>query len=214
MAMCPASWIKKATPLFQKNTSGQAYGVGHNSFVKSPDGRQDWIVYHAFQYSNGGWANRSIRAQAFDWAADGLGPSDRRAFGLTGRWQLSHRVVEHRRHASSDIRRAGFGSMPRCNRRKMPGLADPYLVSFEAVNYPGYYLQHRDSAVWVEHSDSSAVFKSDATRRKRQGLAHGDRVSFESDGFPGRYLLHADYPLYLDDLSSDLDFKNAALLEH
>ena len=23
------------------------FGPGHNSFVKSPDGREDWIVYHA-----------------------------------------------------------------------------------------------------------------------------------------------------------------------
>lgn len=67
----PSSWTKKSTPVFGKNPEGQAYGTGHHSFTKSPDGKEDWLVYHAFKNSNGGWANRSVRAQKFTWNEDG-----------------------------------------------------------------------------------------------------------------------------------------------
>lgn len=63
-----ASW-KKTGPVFSKAPG--AYGPGHNSFTKSPDGKEDWIVYHADLRSGGSWANRSVRAQPFTWNADG-----------------------------------------------------------------------------------------------------------------------------------------------
>ena len=45
---------------------------GHNGFFKSPDGTEDWIVYHATTNANGGCdLNRSTRAQKFTWNADG-----------------------------------------------------------------------------------------------------------------------------------------------
>lgn len=35
--------------------------------------------------------------------------------------------------------------------------------SFESINYPGYYLRHRDFHLWVEPNDNSEQFKKDAT---------------------------------------------------
>ena len=67
----PKSWAKSAAPVFTKLDSASSYGPGHNSFVKSPDGREDWIVYHAIDTSNGGWAQRSVRAQRFEWDQEG-----------------------------------------------------------------------------------------------------------------------------------------------
>ncbi|WP_157267908.1 glycoside hydrolase family 43 protein [Azohydromonas aeria] len=67
-----AAWSKHDTPVFVKRPAAGVYGPGHNSFVKSPDGLQDWIVYHAIDHSGGGWLNRSVRAQPFAWSADGL----------------------------------------------------------------------------------------------------------------------------------------------
>ncbi|MBE1445799.1 family 43 glycosylhydrolase [Paenibacillus sp. OAS669] len=64
----PASWVKTETPVFQ--SAGIVYGPGHNSFTKSIDGTEDWIIYHAAKYSGAGWI-RSIRAQKFGWNADG-----------------------------------------------------------------------------------------------------------------------------------------------
>lgn len=64
----PASWTKSG-PVFSKAPT--AYGPGHNTFTVSPDGKEDWLVYHAVKNSGGGWANRSVRAQKFTWNADG-----------------------------------------------------------------------------------------------------------------------------------------------
>ncbi len=66
-----SSWTKSASPVFAKLEHGGSFGPGHNSFVKSPDGAEDWIVYHAIDRSNGGWAERSVRAQRFGWTVEG-----------------------------------------------------------------------------------------------------------------------------------------------
>jgi GH43 family beta-xylosidase len=62
-----ASWIKKPEPVFSKTET--VFGPGHASFVKSPDGREDWIVYHAAKYKGGGW-DRDVRMQKFGWNND------------------------------------------------------------------------------------------------------------------------------------------------
>ncbi|MCE4556677.1 family 43 glycosylhydrolase [Roseateles cellulosilyticus] len=67
-----AAWHKSPTPVFAARPEQRVFGPGHNSFVKSPDGTEDWIVYHAIDSSGGGWSQRSVRAQRFDWTADGI----------------------------------------------------------------------------------------------------------------------------------------------
>ena len=70
--MNPADWTKTPTPVFTKNPSASAYGPGHNSFFKSPDGTEDWIIYHANAQSGQGCGDfRSPRIQKFTWNADG-----------------------------------------------------------------------------------------------------------------------------------------------
>ena len=61
---------KETRPVFQKDPAIGVYGPGHNSFVKSPDGKEDWIVYHGAKFSGAGW-NRNVRMQKFDWNKDG-----------------------------------------------------------------------------------------------------------------------------------------------
>lgn len=63
----PANW-KKTGPVFQGNAT--VYGVGHCSFVKSPDNTEDWIIYHSKKSTTPGW-NRDVRMQPFKWNADG-----------------------------------------------------------------------------------------------------------------------------------------------
>jgi GH43 family beta-xylosidase len=68
----PASWTKSQVPVFSQNPENHAYGPGHNSFFKSPDGKEDWIVYHANPKSGQGCGRfRSARAQQFHWNPDG-----------------------------------------------------------------------------------------------------------------------------------------------
>ncbi|MGG2200036.1 family 43 glycosylhydrolase [Paenibacillus validus] len=64
----PASWTKSG-PVFSQAPG--AFGPGHNTFTTSPDGTEEWIVYHADLRSGGSWGNRSVRAQKFTWNADG-----------------------------------------------------------------------------------------------------------------------------------------------
>lgn len=63
----PASWNKRSQPIFQSGNG--LYGPGHHSFTKSPDGTEDWIIYHTAKSNNSGW-NREIRLQNFAWNAD------------------------------------------------------------------------------------------------------------------------------------------------
>ncbi|MBQ6569287.1 MAG: RICIN domain-containing protein [Clostridia bacterium] len=63
-----SSWTKSSGPVFQKTDA--TFGVGHASFVKSPDGTEDYIVYHAAVNSGAGWT-RNIRMQLFTWTSDG-----------------------------------------------------------------------------------------------------------------------------------------------
>jgi len=65
----PAHWDKKGC-CFKK--SERVWGIGHCSFVKSPDGTEDWIVYHAKSKRKKGWNDRNVRAQKFAWTPDGL----------------------------------------------------------------------------------------------------------------------------------------------
>ncbi|MBT0773276.1 family 43 glycosylhydrolase [Kineosporia sp. J2-2] len=68
----PAHWTKKPTPVFQRSDTNGVYAPGHNGFFRSPDGTEDWIVYHANDSASGGCdMNRSTRAQKFTWNADG-----------------------------------------------------------------------------------------------------------------------------------------------
>jgi GH43 family beta-xylosidase len=62
-----ASWTKSG-PVFQQ--ANGVYGPGHNGFAKSPDGTEDWIIYHAKVDTGPNW-NRVIRTQRFTWRADG-----------------------------------------------------------------------------------------------------------------------------------------------
>lgn len=65
----PASWTKAANPILQKGNG--AFGPGHNSFTKSPDGKEDWVVYHANPATGQGCGNsRTTRIQKVTWNGD------------------------------------------------------------------------------------------------------------------------------------------------
>jgi GH43 family beta-xylosidase len=67
-----SAWTKSAAPVFWQNPDGAAYGTGHNGFFRSPDGSQDWIIYHANPGPNEGCESlRSVRMQPFTWKQDG-----------------------------------------------------------------------------------------------------------------------------------------------
>ena len=65
----PASWRKSPGCVFSRTES--VFGPGHNSFVKSPDQTEDWLIYHARDTAIHSWEGRTARAQKFTWNADG-----------------------------------------------------------------------------------------------------------------------------------------------
>jgi GH43 family beta-xylosidase len=70
--MSPMDWTKSPTPVFTKKPENGAFAPGHNSFFKSRDGKEDWIIYHANSTAGQGCGNvRNPRMQTFTWNADG-----------------------------------------------------------------------------------------------------------------------------------------------
>ena len=63
-----ANWKKHPEPLLRR--SGNIYGPGHGCVTKSPDGTEDWLVYHSSIDKGGSW-NRSISIKPFTWKKDG-----------------------------------------------------------------------------------------------------------------------------------------------
>jgi GH43 family beta-xylosidase len=64
----PDSWVKITEPVFSGTDS--VISPGHASFVKSRDGREDWIIYHTARSPGAGW-DRQVQMQRFSWRADG-----------------------------------------------------------------------------------------------------------------------------------------------
>lgn len=67
-----ADWSKATQPVFSKQPQNNAFGPGHNSFFKSPDGKENWIIYHANSLTNQGCADkRNVRMQKFTFNTNG-----------------------------------------------------------------------------------------------------------------------------------------------
>jgi len=67
--LVPGDWTKSAEPVFA--SAGEVFGVGHCCFTKSPDGSEDWLVYHAKVDRAPGW-KRVICLQPFGWSKAGV----------------------------------------------------------------------------------------------------------------------------------------------
>jgi len=70
--LSPASWKKSGLPVFWQSPKAGAFGPGHGSFFQSPDGKENWMLYHANPEAGQGCGRqRSPRAQRFTWKSDG-----------------------------------------------------------------------------------------------------------------------------------------------
>ena len=63
----PSNWTKRG-PVFTGNAA--VFGVGHASFVTTPDGSEHWIVYHSKDSATPGW-RRSVFMQPIAWSSAG-----------------------------------------------------------------------------------------------------------------------------------------------
>jgi hypothetical protein len=77
------------------------------------------------------------------------------------------------------------------------GMSNASAVSFESVNFAGYYLRVRSNGeVWVDKYDGSAAFRDSATFVRVPGLADSSKSSFRMWTDSTRYLRHSNYWLY------------------
>ena len=72
----PAAWTKDDAPVLTPNFNeyGGVYTTGHNGFTTSPDGRENWILYHAKTWTTQGQPGiegRQTYAQPFTFDAGG-----------------------------------------------------------------------------------------------------------------------------------------------
>lgn len=67
------AWKKADQPILTQSPHNKVYAPGHNSFFKSPDGTQDWILYHANANPGDGCGlKRTPRMQQIHWDSNGL----------------------------------------------------------------------------------------------------------------------------------------------
>ena len=86
-----SSWKKHTAPVFQ--STREIFGVGHCCFTQSPDGREDWLLYHSKTRRWDGWHDRVVRAQRFTWREDGLPDFGRPVDGPMPRPSGEHQFV-------------------------------------------------------------------------------------------------------------------------
>jgi hypothetical protein len=116
------------------------------------------------------------------------------------------------RHVNFDVRiDPNVSPLADSQWRIVPGLANAASgnVSFEAVNFPGYYLRHTNYDFALVRGDGSAQFAADATFRQVAGLADSSAVSWQSYSVPTRYIRHYGYVLRLDPVSTAVERADA-----
>jgi GH43 family beta-xylosidase len=104
----PAHWCKWPAPVFASGE--QTFGVGHGTFVTTPDEAQWWHVYHAKLDRRPGW-RRAVYVQPMAWDGDGrpnLGAPVAAGQGLAV--PAGTPVVRRDRRASWDLR-GGWASV-------------------------------------------------------------------------------------------------------
>ncbi|WP_239163317.1 family 43 glycosylhydrolase [Paractinoplanes rishiriensis] len=220
--LAAGSWVKKSTPIFQRNDAASVYGPAHHGFFKSPDGTEDWIVYHANSSSSQGCGStRTTRIQKISWNADGtpnlgvpvststvLAPPSGEPAGpaiTVNRIQSYNFADRFVRHINMDARiDANVSPLEDSQWRIVGGLASSAdgNVSFESVNFPGNYLRHVNYDFVLAPNDNTATFRNDATFKRVAGLADASAVSFQSYNFPDRYIRHANYVLRIDAITN------------
>jgi len=139
-----ANWGKAPAPVFKQ--AGNIVGTGHASFTKSPDGTQDWIVYHAHRDPSN--SARDILMQPFTYFADGT-PN----FGTP---------------IPTSVRQEVPSGVPDADRMAVPGDFDAngavngpdlgvWSAQFGRELFPGYMVDGADFLAWQRNLGGAAA---------------------------------------------------------
>lgn len=206
------SWAKNPEPVFKRSDQNSVFGPGHNGFFQSPDGTEDWIVYHANdQVSDGCDNGRTTRAQKFTWNDDGtpnfgvpvaiteeiVAPSgdmgidpvlafDELAVSRFRSYNSAGKYYIRNVNTVAQLGPVADTAISESQFYVVPGLADPDAVSMMSIF--GSFLRHQGNNIVFASNDGSEEFAEDATWQIRPGLADDAWISFESYNQPGMYL--------------------------
>jgi hypothetical protein len=67
----PGNWQQHDGARFARSDARGVFGPGHHGFFRSPDGSEDWIVYHAKTTGAYTYADRTTRVQRIGFNGDG-----------------------------------------------------------------------------------------------------------------------------------------------
>lgn len=153
----PDSWEKKSEPVFTGllETDDAGYtvlGVGHASYVLSPDGKEHWINFHAKTSRKPGWGDRKVFLQKFTFGKDGnpvFGqPSD---------------PAEPMARPSGEVRiekKDGVSSPERTFMNPLHAGADPWMTEHDGKYYT---CRAGGRSIWVTESRFMTRFEDGQT---------------------------------------------------
>lgn len=67
-----SSWTKSSDCVFERNDAAGVYGPASMIHFESPDGTEDWVVYHVKTTTDLTGGDRYLQAKQIDWTADGM----------------------------------------------------------------------------------------------------------------------------------------------
>lgn len=148
------------------------------------------------------------QARAAAWAAHAaIGPRSKvvslRAHGAPG---LN---VRHRNFLAYVTPIAGDLDGHDASFRYIPGLMGQ-CVSFESLNYPGYFLRHENFRLKLAPIEDSEQFRADATFCSRTGLADGNEASYFAINYPTYYIRNEGGELWLREYQENEAFVSDA----
>ncbi|WP_016954310.1 family 43 glycosylhydrolase [Catenovulum agarivorans] len=155
------SWKKFDEPFFVKGNG--VYGPGHHGFFISPDGTEEWLIYHGNSSPTDGCSGtRSSRAQKFVWNEEGLpefgeplmdkqqtpvpsgeqGPITTRVEGV--RYKLVNRLTNLCLTANAN----GQTKVDQCSGENTDWIVDPANDGFYRINNAdlGTFVGHQNCA--------------------------------------------------------------------
>ena len=65
------NWQQVQGAVFARSDTNGVWGPGSNDFFKSPDGSEDWLIYHGKNTTELTYGGRTTRAKKISWKADG-----------------------------------------------------------------------------------------------------------------------------------------------
>lgn len=211
----PSSWTARPTATVIQGGTAQNYRQLHNDIHAACQNALRWRI--SGNTANGNTARDILNA----WSGmlrEVNGNVDRfLAAGLHG-YKLANAAEPMRGYSGFDLTRfrtmtPNVSPAEGARWRLVPGLANSASghISFESVNYPGYYLRHAGYDFSLAQNDGSSTLNADATFRGDAGLADSTAASFQSYNFTDRCIRHYDYVLRLDPISTDTERAEATL---